>query len=69
MTEIVVVSIGNLDRSHTQCNATSIYLEQTVVCRVDIQLIFKMLGKIKRPILNVNQKKYLRQILHPIIDL
>ena len=28
-----------------------------------------MLGKIKRPILSVNQKKYTRQILHLIIDL
>ena len=28
-----------------------------------------MLGKIKRPILNVNQKKNTRQILHLIIDL
>ena len=59
----------NFDRSHTQCNASSIYLEQTDVCRVDIHLIFKMRGKKKRPILNVNQKKYTRQILHLIIDL
>ena len=28
----------NLDRSHSQCNA---YLNQTFVCRVNVQLIFK----------------------------
>ena len=41
-TDIVVVSLlSNLDRSHTQFNASSIYLEQTFVCIVDVQLIFK----------------------------
>ena len=42
MNDIVVVFLlPNLDRSHTQCNASCSYLEQTFVCRVDVQLIFK----------------------------
>ena len=41
-TDIVVVFLlTNLHRYHTQCNAYSIYLEQTFVSRVDVKLIFK----------------------------
>ena len=47
MTNIVVVSLlSNLNRSHANCNATSVYLEQKFLCRVDVQLVFK--NKIKR---------------------
>ena len=43
MTVIVVVSLlSNLDRSHTKCSASNIYLEQTFVYRGDIQLTFKI---------------------------
>ena len=46
---IVVVSLfSNLDRSHTQCNASSKYLEQTFVCRVNVQLIFKNVRRNKK---------------------
>ena len=39
---IVVVSLlSNLDRFHTNCNASSIYVQQKFVHRVDAQLIFK----------------------------
>ena len=49
MADIVVVSLlSNLDRSHTQYDASSIYLEQTFVCRVDIQLIFKNIRRNKK---------------------
>ena len=42
MQDIVVTSLlSNLDRSQTQCNASSINLEQTFVFRVDVQLTFK----------------------------
>ena len=37
-----------MDRFQTQCNASSIYLEQTFVYRVDIQLIFKNVSKNKK---------------------
>ena len=70
MTDDIVVSLlSNLDRSHTQCNTSSIYFEQTFACGVDVPLIFKMLREIKRFILNLNEKKYPRQIQHPIKDL
>ena len=66
MTEIVVVSLlSNLDRSHTQCNASSIHPEQKFMCIVDVQLILKMLGEMKRSILNVNLKKYPRRFSTP----
>ena len=49
MTDIVEVSLlSGLDRSHTQCNASSIYLEQTFVCRGDVQLIFKIVSRNKK---------------------
>ena len=49
MTEIVVASLlSNLDRSHTKCNAPSICLEQTLVCRVEVQLIFKNVSRNKK---------------------
>ena len=62
MTNIIVISLlSNLDRSHTNCNASiyafNIYVEQKFVCRVDVQLIFNMSGEMKRSILNVNLKK------------
>ena len=70
MTEIVAVSLlQNLDRSHNQCNVCSLYLEQTFVCGVDIQLVFKNVRKNKKAYLTVNLKKYPWQIKHPVIDL
>ena len=67
MTDIAMVSLlSNLDKSHNQCNAFSIYLEQTFVCKVDLQLNVR---RKKRSILNVNLKNYPRQIQHPAIDL
>ena len=67
MTDIAMVSLlSNLDKSHNQCNASSIYLEQTFLCKVDLQLNFR---RKKRSILNVNLKNYRRQIQHPAIDL
>ena len=57
MRDIVVVSpLSNVDRCHTQCSGSSIFLEQTFVCRVDVQLVLKILGEIKRSILNANLK-------------
>ena len=42
MTDITMVSLlSNLDKSHNQCNASSIYLEQTFMSTADDQLIFK----------------------------
>ena len=42
MTDIAVLSLlSNMGRSHTQWNTSSIYLEQTFMCRIDVQLIFK----------------------------
>ena len=67
MTDIAMVYLlSNLDKSHNQCNASSIYLEQTFLCKVDLQLNFR---RKKRSILNVNLKNYRRQIQHPAIDL
>ena len=49
MTDIGVVSLlSNFDRSHTQCNDSSIYLEQALECRVDVQLIFNIVIKNKK---------------------
>ena len=49
MTDIAVVSLlSNLDRSQTQCNASSVYREQTFACRVDAQLIFKNVKRNKK---------------------
>ena len=51
MTDIVVVSLLlNLDRSNKQCIDSSIYHEQTFVCEIDVQLTFKILGEMERPI-------------------
>ena len=67
MTDIAMVSLlSNLDKSHNQCNASSIYLEQIFVSKVDPQLNVR---RKKRSILNVNLKNYPRQIQHPAIDL
>ena len=67
MTDIAMVSLlSNLDKSHNQCNASSIYLEQIFVSKVDLQLNVR---RKKRSILNVNLKNYPRQIQHPAIDL
>ena len=42
MKNIVAVSLlSNLDRSHTNSNASNIYVEQKFVCRVGVQLNFK----------------------------
>ena len=58
MTDILAVSLlRNFDRSHTQCNAYSLHLEQTILYRVNVQLIFKNVREIKRLILNINLKK------------
>ena len=56
-----------MDRFHTQCNGSSIYFEQTFVCRVHGQLIFKNVRRNKKVYTNVNQK-YPRQIQYPVID-
>ena len=49
MTDIVAVSLlPNLDGSQTQCNASSVYLEQTFVCRVHVQLISKNVKRNKK---------------------
>ena len=72
MTDIIVfVSLlSNLNMSHTQCNASSIYLEQTFVCKVDVRLIFKNVRRNKKAYIpNVNLTKYARKIQHPVIDL
>ena len=61
---LVVYLLSNSDRSYTKSNASSIYFEQIVVCRVNIKSIFSRLGEIKRPILYINLKKY-----HPVKDL
>ena len=38
MTDILAVSLlPNFDRSHTQCNAYSLHLEQTILCRVNVR--------------------------------
>ena len=48
-TDVVVVSLlSKLYRSHTQCNVSSIYLEQIFACRVDVQLIFKKVRRNKK---------------------
>ena len=58
MTDIVVVSLLlHLDRSNTQVNASSIYLEQTFVCRVDIQLVFKNMRRNKKVYTKCNSEK------------
>ena len=58
MTEIVAVSLlQNLDRSHNQCNVCSLYLEQTFVCGVDIQLVFKNVRKNKKAYTNWKSEK------------
>ena len=49
MAEIVLISLlSNLDKSHTQCNVSSIYLEQTFVYGADVQLIFKNVMRNKK---------------------
>ena len=49
MAEIVLISLlSNLDKSRTQCNVSSIYLEQTFVCGADVQLIFKNVMRNKK---------------------
>ena len=53
----------------THYDASSIYLEQIFVCRVDTQLLFEDVRRNKRFILNINLKKYPRQIQHPTTDL
>ena len=49
MTDILAVPLlRNLDRSHTQCNAYSLHLAQTILCRVNVQLIFKNVRRNKK---------------------
>ena len=49
MADIVGVALlPNFDKSYTQCKASSIYLEQTFVGRVDVQLIFENVGRNKK---------------------
>ena len=45
---VVISLLSNLDRPHTQCKTSSIYLERTFVCRVDVQLIFKNVRRNKK---------------------
>ena len=65
----VVSLLSNLDTSHTRCNACSIYLEQTFVCRVDVQLIFKNVRKNEKVYAKCKSEKYSKQIQHTAIDL
>ena len=44
-------------------------LKQTFVCRINVQSIFKNVRRNKSYIVNVNLKKYPKQIKHPVIDL
>ena len=44
-------------------------VKQTLLCRVDVLLIFKNVRRKKRSIINVNLKKYARQIQHHVTDL
>ena len=54
MSDIVVVHLlSNLDRFLTQCSASSIKLEQTFVCRVDVHVIFTVFKNVRR-----NKKVY-----------
>ena len=39
------------------------------MCRVDVPLIFKNVRRRKKSIVNVNLKKYLSHIQHPVTDL
>ena len=49
MTNIVVVSLlSNVDRSHIQCIASSVHLEQTFLCKADVQLIVKNVKRNKK---------------------
>ena len=48
MKDIVVVSVlSNLDMLHIQWDAFSIHFENTFVCRVDVQSVFKNVGRNK----------------------
>ena len=68
ISDILVVSLlPNLDRSHTQCMASSIYVEQKFVCKV--QLIFKNVRRNKKIYTKCKSEKYLSQIQHSTIDL
>ena len=40
--------LSNLDTPRVNCNASSIYLEQKFVCRVNVQLIFKNVRRNKK---------------------
>ena len=53
-----------MDRSYTQYNASSKYLQQTLCVELTFNWFLKMLGEMKRSILNVNLKKYPRQVQH-----
>ena len=44
-------------------------VKQTLLCRVDVLLIFKNVRRKKRSIINVNLKKYARQIQYHVTDL
>ena len=44
-------------------------VKQTLVCRVDVPLIFKNVRRKKRSIINVNLKKYAKQVKHYVTDL
>ena len=69
MTEIVVVSLPNLNWSHVQNNASSsIYHEQTFVSINFWQMLreIKMSCKLKK---YINLKKYHMQNQHPVTDI
>ena len=58
MTGIAMVPLlSNLDRTHTQCNASSIYLEETFPCRVDFQLIYINVKRRKKVYIQCKSKK------------
>ena len=57
MADIAVVSLSNLDRFHTNCNASSIYIEQKFVCRFDYELIFKNVRRNKKVYTKCKSKK------------
>ena len=69
MTDIAVSLLPNLDMSLTEYNASLSYLEQTLVRRVDVQLICKNVRRNKKVYIKCKFVKYPRQIQHSVKDL
>ena len=42
------IPVANWDKFHTNCNTSSIQLEQKFMCRVDVQLFFKNVRRNKK---------------------